>query len=195
MDRGQAHTLEAFIAAILLISAVIFATQATAVTPLSASTSNQHIENQLRATADDLLAVEAEAGTLRDAVVYWNTSNREFAGAPEEGYFANGGPPNDFGAALNETFRDRSIAFNVYVTYQRVNDSRTTRMVYMGSPSDNAVSASQTVYLYNETMLTGPQDVTVSDASTESEFYRGISNASEGELFNVVEVRLVVWRM
>jgi len=59
-DRAQAHTLEAFAAAILLVAALTFALQATAVTPLSASTSNQHIENQQRAVATDLLATSAE---------------------------------------------------------------------------------------------------------------------------------------
>ncbi|MFQ3285215.1 MAG: hypothetical protein ACI944_001946, partial [Natronomonas sp.] len=37
--RGQAHTVEAFAAAVLVVSGLVFATQAAAVTPLSASTS------------------------------------------------------------------------------------------------------------------------------------------------------------
>ena len=191
MSRGQAHTLEAFIAAILLVTAVIFATQATAVTPLSASTSNQHIENQLRANANDLLASADESGALQDAVLDLNETAGRFTGAEERGYFTNAGPPNDFGAALNATFGDRNIAFNVYVTYLEANETQTTSLVYMGSPSDNAVTASRTVFLYNETMLTGPDEKPVS----ESVFYGEMNGQAGSELYNVLEVRLVVWRM
>lgn len=191
MDRGQAHTLEAFIAALLLVTAVIFATQATAVTPLSASTSNQHIENQLRANANDLLAATDESGALRDAVVDVNESAGRFAGAEDRRFFTNGGPPNEFGEALNVTFGDRNIAFNVYVTYQEDDDTDTTRLVYMGSPSDNAVTASRTVFLYNETKLTGPDEIPVSQSS----FYSEMAQQSDNELYNVLEVRIVVWRM
>lgn len=69
MMRGQAHTLEAFAAALLLISGLIFALQATAVTPLSASTSNQHIQNQQQLIASDILTTSAENETLQDALL------------------------------------------------------------------------------------------------------------------------------
>ena len=68
-DRGQAHTLEAFAAAILIVVGLTFALQATAVTPLSASTSNQHLENQQRAVATDLLETSAANGDLRERPV------------------------------------------------------------------------------------------------------------------------------
>jgi len=96
-DRAQAHTLEAFAAAILLVAALTFALQATAVTPLlSASTSNQHIENQQRAVATDLLATSAENGDLEAAILHWNPENETFASSPPEvdgeGYPRAAGP-------------------------------------------------------------------------------------------------------
>ena len=132
MDRGQAHTLEAFMAALLVVSGVLFSLGATSVTPLSASTSNQHIQNQQAAAANDLLASAAANGTLREAVVFWNTSEDGFHGAANDGFYTAGGPPNAFGAALNETFRNESVAFNVYVAYWDGQTRSEVPMTYMG---------------------------------------------------------------
>lgn len=195
-SRGQVHTLEAFTAALLIVSGVLFALQATAVTPLTASTSNQHIENQQQAAAADLLSTAAENGTLRPAVTFWAPSNREFVGASDQGFYSNGGPPNAFGNSLNETFGSlgspgKRVAYNVYVDYRRSdNSSRQQTMVYMGAPSDNAASATRTVALYDDTPLSGPADGTVSSRN----FYAPDA-APDAALYNVVEVQIVVWQM
>ena len=195
VDRGQAHTLEAFMAALIVVSGVLFALGATAVTPLSASTSNQHIQNQQLVAANDLLAASAANGTLRESAVYWNATANGFEGATDGGYYTAGGPPTPFGAALNETFRDERIAFNVYVGYWDGASPRQRPMVYMGSPSDNAVTASRTVTLFNDTALTAPGETrNVSVASAAGDFYAP-DVAPGNELFNVVEVRIVLWRM
>ena len=99
-DRGQAHTVEAFIAALLLVSGLLFAMQATAVTPLSASTSNQHIENQQRALAGDLLSTAAADGSLTEAVLYWNATNRSFHDSRPVGHYRDSGSQNEFLASL-----------------------------------------------------------------------------------------------
>lgn len=197
MDRGQAFTLEAFTAALLIVTGVIFALQATAVTPLSASTSNQHIQNQQRLAANDVLAVAAENGSLEEAVVYWNTTTEAFHDATNAGYYTSGGPPNTFGAMLDRTFKEQQIAFNVHVDYWGGNETDRRTMVYMGSPSDNAVAASRSVTLYNDTRIvtpSGPSSTNVSQAAVDGEFYAPDA-AIGSELFNVVEVRIVVWRM
>jgi hypothetical protein len=197
-SRGQVHTLEAFTAALLVVSGVLFAMQATAVTPLTASTSNQHIENQHRAAAADILTTAAENGTLQHALTYWNPAEKSFVGAGDRGFYENGGPPNAFGAALNETFGSfstsgRRIAYNVYVRY-RLPDNTTRRqtMVYMGSPSDNAASASRTVTLTDDASLSGPAGESVSSPSAN--FYAPDA-APNATLYNVMEVRIVVWQM
>lgn len=195
MDRGQAHTLEAFMAALIVVSGVLFALGATAVTPLSASTSNQHIQNQQLSVANDLLATTDANGSLRSAVVYWNSTRYRFYGTNETAYYTQGGPPNPFGKAINETFVAERVAVNVYVVYWEAGARRQRLMVYMGSPSDNAVSASRSVSLYNDTELTAPgTDENVSAARANGTFY--VPDAAPGnELFNVVEVRIVAWRM
>ena len=192
MDRGQAHTVEAFTAALLLVGGVIFAVHATAVTPLTASTSNQHIENQQRVMANDLLATADANGTLRDAVVYWDQENDTFVGTGDQGFFVAGGPPNAFGAVLNDTFRIDRIAFNVYVTYHKSDGTTRERtMVYMGSPSDNAVAATRVVFLYDDTRLSAPG----SSANVSSASFYAPDAAPNGTLYNVVEVRIVTWQM
>jgi hypothetical protein len=197
-NRGQAHTLEAFTAALLIVSAVLFALQSTAVTPLTASTSNQHIENQHQTAAADLFSTTAENGTLRPALTFWDPNEKAFVEAGEQGLYANGGPPNAFGAALNDTFGDlstpgRRIAYNVFVRYRLPdNSTRSQTMVYMGSPSDNAASATRTVTLADDTGLSGPVAGTVSDPSTSFYAPDAAPNAS---LYNVMEVRIVVWQM
>jgi hypothetical protein len=193
-DRGQAHTLEGFVAALVVASGVVFALNATAVTPLTASTSNQHIENQQLATAEDLLAAEAANGTLRGAVLYWNRSRGAFRDSGPRGVYPNGGPPTAFGGALNETFGADRIAFDVEVRYRTVNDTRgSARMVDMGNPTDNAVAATRTVAVFDDAPIAGGTG-NVSAAASSGEFYAPDA-APDGPLFNVLEVRIVVWRI
>ena len=191
--RGQAHTLEAFVAAALIIGGLIFATQATAVTPLSASTSNQHIENQQQATIEGLLATSVDDGALADAVLYWDPDNETFQDAPENGIYAET-PPNAFGDALRDTLTQRQIAFNVNVRYRTANSGTDVEpMVRMGEPSDNAVTATRTVGLYDSSRLTGEDTSTLSQVEgSDGEFYA--PDTDDGQLYNVVEVEVIAWR-
>ncbi len=186
--------VEGFTAALLVLGAVLFALQATAVTPLTASTSNERIENQQRALAEDLLATTDATGALGEAVVFWNTTTEQFDGAPDIGFYTSGGPPNRFGAALNDTFRANDVAFNVYVTHRGAEgtSSRET-MVYMGTPSNHAVVATHAVFLFDDTPLTAPgENQTVSAANAT--FY-ATDAAPNSPIYTVMEVRLVVWKM
>ena len=192
-DRGQAHTVEAFIAALLLLSALLFAMQATAVTPLSASTSNQHIENQQRALADGLLSTAADDGSLQETVLHWNASRGVFQDSGEAGYYQRAGSQTAFLDALNETLAERRIAYNVRVRYFDANGTgvSTDPLVSLGQPSNNAVTASRTITLTNESRLTG--DCT-GDCRLETEpFYA--PSVDDGQLYNRVEVRITTWRM
>ncbi|WP_066415150.1 DUF7288 family protein [Halorubrum aethiopicum] len=207
-DRGQAHTLEAFVAAILLVAGLTFALQATAVTPLSASTSNQHIENQQRAAATGLLETSAANGDLREAVLDWHPGNATVSpgfdpSTEERAYYTRGGPPNAFGDALDRTFLDRRIAFNVYVQYHvdpvTADGTPVKRqvMVDMGTPSDNAVTASQSIAVSNDTTLTADgfegRTLEAVAADPDAEFYA--PPVDDGPTYNVLEVYIVVWRM
>ncbi|MFO7926581.1 MAG: DUF7288 family protein [Halobacteriota archaeon] len=194
--RGQAHTVEAFAAAVLIIGGLIFATQATAVTPLSASTSNQHIENQQKASIEGLLSTAARDGSLAEALLYWDAENETFFDTPDPGTYSEG-PPNEFGEALNSLLSDRRIAFNVRVRYPTDDGGiDVEEMVHMGEPSANAVSATRTFGLYDGSSLSAPDDDrTLEDVRNDSnsEFYAP-ETGTDSRLYTVVEVEVIAWR-
>jgi hypothetical protein len=190
-ERAQAHTLEAFTAALLLVGSVVFALQVTAVTPLTASTSSQHIENQQVQVARGVLDSAAENGSLRAALLDWNDTAGAFVNASEEGYYVREGQANNtFGAMFGRVFLERGIAANVNVRYLTADgDLRSRRMVYLGSPSDHAASVSRSVTLYDDDELDGGQ-TTLNDSTSYFVPGRG-----EGDVYSVVRVEVIVWQM
>lgn len=200
--RGQAHTLEAVAAALLLISAVVFALQVTAVTPLSGSTSNQHIENQQGNAASDVLESAARNGTLRPTLLHWNHSAEpegRFHGASREGY-RSGMPPTTFGDTLEALFLERGIAVNVELYYTRSDNRRgSIPLVYLGEPSDHASTASWFVTLLEDDELRDasgtPSGTTVAEADAAGSFYADPDTTRDSPVFNVVEVEVTLWRL
>lgn len=195
-DRGQAFTLEAFTASLLLIGSIIFALQVTAVTPLTASTSSQHIENQQLQIASGVLDSSISNDSLREAVLFWNESDGEYYRITEnESFYAVGGPPGlTFSHMVNRTFRERGIAFNVNILYIGPGGNlRQQEMVRFGTPSDNAVSARRTLTLFDDDQLTAPinNDTTLSESDT---FYAE-DMAPDSGVYNVVRVEIIAWRM
>ncbi|WP_254840224.1 DUF7288 family protein [Natronomonas marina] len=190
-DRGQAYTLEAIIAAVLLVSSLVFALQVTAVTPLSASTSNQHIENQQRASASGVLTAAQEAGVLKDAVLFWDDTEAEFYDAERVTFYTNSYPPNDFGDITQRAFDGRGLAVNVVV---HPGNADPVEMVYRGEPSDNAVSASRTVTIYKDDELTAPG---ISTTAENADTYEDVipPDSDGNSVYNVVRVEVTVWRM
>jgi len=197
-DRGQARALEAITAGMLLLASLVFALQVTAVTPLTGSTSSQHIENQQAKIAEGLLAAEAENGTVISTLLAWNESGH-FAGA-EPGGFHGGGPPTAFGNVLDRTLRERNIAFNVKVYYVTQSGGRDSeRLVDLGSPSDHASTASRSFTLYDDDVLheinESAERAEPTDTTLENGSYFAPDIDDDSRLYNVVEVEVVVWRM
>jgi len=194
-NRGQAHTLEGVVAALIMLSAVIFALEMTAVTPLSASTSSQHLENQQEATARGILGAAAETGALERAVLAWNDSAPRFWHASSLGYFASGSPPNDFGAMLDRSFDSQGIAYNVDVVYETAAGERAVeQLVYQGRPSDNAVSAARSLVVFDDDPIYDRNgDPTATAVSDEDTYFA--PDASAGSVYNVLRVEVVVWRI
>jgi len=190
--RAQAHTLEGFVAALIILSGIAFALQATAVTPLTASTSNQHIENQQRATAVNVLETAEAEEELVESALYWNETREAFRDSGAGGTYSNGGPPTAFGETLNVTFSDENVAFNVRVGYREPDGGTGSQgMVAMGEPSDNAVGATRTVVVFDDDTLTGT-DRTL-EAANESFYADDV--APDERVYNVLEIRVIVWRI
>jgi len=201
-ERGQAHTLESVVGAVLLLTAIAFALQVTIVTPLSASTSSQHIEGQQRSVAQGVLASAAEEGALQEAVLYWNNTGSSFHNTSTRGFYASGPPDIQFGNMLSRAFDEEGIAYNVYFTYQSSSSSVNRRpFILQGTPTDNAVSTTRTIALRNDDRLVDKDgsldDTTVNETDS---FY--INNAPSGAasglshgVYNLVRIEVVAWRI
>ncbi|MFC6906302.1 DUF7288 family protein [Halalkalicoccus tibetensis] len=194
--RAQAHTLEAFAAAVILIASLLFAMQVTAVTPLSASTSSQHIENQQRAAAEDVLRAADGAGELEETVLYWNDAEGTFHGleGEDDDHYAPGELDTDLGDRLTGAFSDRGVAYNLHVDHVDGEGSvERQRIVHAGEPSDHAVSATRLRTLYGEDPFYDEGGPTDDELGETDEFY--VENTNEESFYAVVEVEVVVWRM
>lgn len=203
-DRGQAYTLEGVAAAFLLLLATLYALQAVILTPITVGSVDEGTQSRLRAEAADVLQVTADRETedLTYHVLHWSPLDRTFAGAdsPRVGYGSQG-PPGEFGQFLEESFDTRGRDYNLLVRYRQneTTDAGVQRMVYQGEPSRSAVVATYTLTLYDDMRLTGPARSTTTieemdtNATNNEDGYFYVPDVAEGPVYNVIEVRLVVW--
>lgn len=191
--RGQAHTLEATVAALLMLSSLIFALQMTAVTPLSASTSSQHIENQQQASAQGVLAAAADSDALKPAILYWDNTDTSYHNTGSIRFYTSGPPDNRFGNMLGRAFGDNGIAYNVNFRAESQSDPR--QYIYSGAPSDNAVSATHTVTLNNNDTLYDANERPTSSQLGDSTTSFWIDMGNSGPEYETVQVEVVVWRI
>lgn len=196
-DRGQAHTLEAVVAALLLVTSIGFALQMTVVTPLSASTSSQHIENQQRATASGVMASAAETGALTDTVLYWNDTAGSFHNTSALGYYTNDPPDSAFGHMLERAFDDESIAYNVNVHFVTPGGNhRQEELIYRGVPTENAVSTTRTVGIRaDDRLIDEDGSPTATTVETADKHFLGQASGHDTHFYNTVRVEVVVWRI
>lgn len=204
-DRGQAYTLEGVIGALLVLAAVLFALQSVIITPTTSGTVDEDVRSELRQQARDILVISAqnESFGLSELARYWHESQLTFFNAtnPRIGY-GSSRPPRHVGRMLNETFAERSRLYNVYLRYQPANasgETLETPVVYRGEPSRNAVVASYSVTLYDNQTLTSPTASSVelwrydTNATNGEDGYYPVPDAIDGPVYNVVEVRVIVW--
>lgn len=195
-DRGQVFTLEAFIAALLILSSIVFVLSAVTVTPLSGSSSNRYVENQQASLANSILDTAKANDDLRSTLLSWNDSRGTFHGAWEKGYYLSCSFDTPFGELLGRTLYDNGIACTVNLQYiTEAQDIRSERLVYVGEPTDSAVRGQTTVVLYDDDRLVdasgAPTEITLAESTT---FYAPDA-APNDRLYNVVEVEVILWRM
>jgi len=198
-DRAQAYTLEGLAAAILVLSAFLFALQAIVVTPMTPGTVDRESRAELDAQVRDVLHAAHANRTLTREVLRWNTSDGTFYSDDHEvtSRYGHGSrtPEGEFGALLNQTFDQRGFTYNVYVEYRSASNPTTSEeVVYInrGEPTDNAVSASVSIALFDDMRLTSPANTTLGATGNTTAFYADDIDSS-GPLYNVVVVRVVVW--
>lgn len=198
---GQAYTLQGVVASLLVLGAVAFALQSTAITPLSASTASERVEEQNEQVAADTLEIVASQGGLSRILRYYNSTRGTFVGTPSDDlYFYPDSPPENttLGRVAEGTLAESGRAYNIIITQQTDGDGdgvydeiSRDRLVYQGQPSDNAAAASYTVTLYDDMVMSDPKN---GQTIKQDNGYL-IDDASPGTgLYNVVEVKIVVWK-
>ena len=195
--RAQAFTLEAFVASILLVATLAFALQVVAVDANTGGPADAELRNHHTGIAEGVLDGAVANDSLRSTLLYWDESAERFYGAdPEDGVYVAEAPNTTFGRTLAAQLDANRIRYNVLVRYRTANGSHgTRRIVEYGTPSPDAARVTETVTLYDNTTLvtrneTHRENVTL--ASVENDFYA--PDASDGPIYNVVRVEVVVWR-
>lgn len=208
-DRGQAFTLEGLVGALLILTAVWYALQVVVVMPETGGAVDSELRENIRQQTDDalLIASQAEDNDLSSLVRNWSQSRRTFSGAlnPDIGY-GMAEVPGPLGTLLREGVTERGRLYNVEMTYLEPDPSNGTETVTIasqGSPSGDAVVATQRVVLYDNMTLTAPSAgaaelwqydtfPTTNPVPGKSGYYP-VPNAVDGPVYNIVEVRVVVW--
>jgi len=196
-DRGQAYTLESLVAALLLVTAVLFALQAVVITPTSAGAQDRDVQSQRHQVASDLLTTAANDGELSRLARYWDCSDGGFADAsgtdtwvPRDGYPSDEVPIDDFGSAINQTF-DAGTRYNVELVYASGDEQNVSRIVYQGTPGSDVVTASHTIALTDGQLVTGPNYDDTQIQNCGSPPIKNMDDSSN--VYNVVEIRVVLW--
>lgn len=190
-DGAQIHTLEGFAAAFLIMGAIMFAFQSVSITPTSSSTASQAVETQNFKLTDDALAAAAASGDLQDGLLNWSDSNRRYEGAERHRYYEGAPGPGNLGEMLNETFLSRGIAYNLEIRCDGQESGRT--WVTYGDPSKHAVTSTQKVILHDDDNLTSSDDHLTLDDTNWGIYCDNVD--PDSDIYNVVEVKITVWRM
>lgn len=201
--RGQAFALEGIAAALVVILAVTFALSATAITPLTASTSNQQIEEQNRLVATDILNTAEQERAITQLAL--NHDGEAFVGLDDgdEGY---SGPPinedgdlTELGELLEETLDDELIAFNMYIQYQTEDGTESIKVVDQGVATDHSATAKQTLVLHEDMELpdSHPSETLGDLDECDPQFYAPNVDCFEDDspVYNIVTIELEVWKL
>lgn len=190
---AQMHTLEAVMASTIMVMVIVFAVQATSLTPLTSSTANAHIEAQLQTIGQDMLSAldhsqYDQRSNLKKDILNWNGDEHAWSG---ESYESRANASISLNSSMEDMFTyiliSRGIAHNVQFSHM----SDTGRFssifyIYNGDPSDNAVIVSRKVLLSN------PDIGNTSTFQTNT----GIIDIDDTtDLYNIIDVKLILWRM
>ncbi len=196
-EKAQLHTLEGVAAATLLLLVIIYAIDATSMTPLTSSTSNAHVESELAALGQDILNTMDytepgyDSSQLKKDIAQWDGKEYLWNGTKyvenANATYSENNLTNTFTNLLRATLINRSIAHRVELTYLiRSNNvtvvSAPQVMINAGVPSNNAVVVSRKIVYNNgdSSGLISINPIKDIDLSTN--------------LLNIVDVKLILWR-
>lgn len=195
-DRAQMHTLEGVAAATIMLLVIIYAIEATSMTPLTSSTANLHVETEVALLGQDILGAldYAEPGynsKLKSDIAAWNGKTYTWNGTKymEKGNasYSQNNLTNNLTNIMSATLTSQGIAHNVelmWLTDNGTSFSSLSSMVYNGNPSDNAVIVSRKLTLHDgDINFTKYPGNPLEDIDTTT------------NLYNIIEIRLTLWRM
>jgi len=192
VGRGQAYTLEGVLAAILVVTATVYGLGAIDTRAWEDETQSE--TEQLAYQANDVLSIASESGALRDVVLCYR-EGRPIDGDRERTLA-------EFERMLNHTFDSQAQQYNLYFSYWNTSDQRETRLVSEESqgsndrPPTSAVDASATVTITDNTSRRIGDEcssIPLTVKEDQNSFYISEDVSPDSPLYNIVEVRLVVW--
>lgn len=203
--RGVQWTLEAFLAVLILFAALGFAIQTN--DPGRQQQADQLSGSQLEQTATDILSVSKSTGALKDSVLYYNNSTKDGTGT--DGRFIGAAVEPDYQSyvslaenkshplypLITESVGQKSVAYNLYFIYEDAASDNLSeqRVVYQGSPGEQAVSTTSTVVLQDSDRLANDGCTLDEDTGDPCNPF-GMQDAYPSSTrYNVVQVRLVLW--
>lgn len=191
-EKAQMHTLEGVAAATIMLLVIVYAIDATSMTPLTSSTANVHVETELQVLGQDILGAldYAEPGynsKLKNDVINWTGREYIWNGSSYADKTApSTNPPlsNNLTGILSAHLVGQGIAHNVEMTFLANNGTSfsSQKMIYNGDPSDNAVIVSRKIVLQNMDS-TYSTDYPIKDIDPST------------DLYNIVDVKIIIWRM
>lgn len=206
--RGQAYTLEGVFSAIVILTALLYGLQAVDVGPWTSESASQ--TSTLETQAQDVLDIAASNGSLSTVARCYDVNPRSTGGYVFSGQIANENATT-FERLLNTTFDERDRNYNVYLYYWDNETSQRERVLLsmnrtaadsgVVAPTDSSVVASRTVVLYDDmptrfgaSPKCGQEGATLkeyADARGGNWYLNDI--APNSPVYNIVEVRVVVW--
>ncbi|MFA4935540.1 MAG: hypothetical protein WC568_06860 [Candidatus Methanoperedens sp.] len=192
-EKAQMHTLEGVASATIMLLVIVYALDATSMTPLTSSTANVHAEAELQMLGQDILSAldYAEPGynsKLKNDVLNWTGDEYIWTATSYTQLKAGQIVPsnnltNNLTGILKDALVKQGIAHNVVLTF--LDNStfvpKSEDMIYNGNPSDNAVIVSRKIVLQNSDGINPDNPIKNIDPSTN--------------LYNIVDVKLILWRM
>lgn len=205
MCRGQAFTLESLIGSILLLTALLFASQSIVIAPDSAGELDRNVQEERIQIVEDALQIGANNGELSHLVRYFNDSGDPFpaGNTDQDGFQSGSGIPRQaggrFGRIIHEEFRNNQ--YNVELIYRdasgNTSNGEATRIIYQGEPNGPTVSVSRTIVLYENQTFTAPGNATtqLTELGTSEYPIPNIENSplQDDDVYNVIEVRITIW--
>lgn len=202
-SRGVQWTLEAFLAVLVLLSAIVVV---TAVVPTGTGQAEAELsQTQLQQAGDDVLRLAEQENLLHETLLYWDSTDHAFigtetdlGGAPHYVTFADA-PNHPLTGLLSGTLVERHIGYNIHIEYQADTGTERRPIVYQGPAGGDSVTASKTVILTNSDTLavTSDEDCEIlgnlSECSADS-FY-AVDTSPSSERYTVVQVELELWRV